>query len=314
MKDYIKNTWFTYIISIVLSYMLFIYEPINMFASNTSDFWFDLKTLLFPSFILFGISFIIFVIIINLIYLIHKKLFRYLSIIEFIVFICTYIQGNYLVGELPVLDGTPIQWNSYLIQNIITIIIWIVVIISSIIMIKKLTINNYLKYSGYVTIAIFFMLSISLISVLITTDGLEDKTVNTQATFKEYNKYSTNKNFIILLVDAIDSKAFEKSLNSNNEFKNMFDNFTYYPDTMSYYPFTHESIPQILSGKIYENDRELSEYSTQSMKKSYLINTLKDKDYSLNMYTRDISFLDEQALEFNNFVLTSDVLDWLAYQ
>jgi len=306
MKEYLKNTWATYAISLVLSFMLFLFEPINMFASNTSDFWFDLKTLLIPSFLLFGLSIAGFIILINIVYFINKKVFKVLSAMEFIGFICTYIQGNYLVGKLPVLDGTPIDWNGYTVQNIISIVIWLVVIIGTIIIVKKIKLANYLKYAGYISLAVFAMLSVSLISVVTTSEGLGDKTVNTQATFKEYNKYSTDKNFIILLVDAIDSRSFEKSLTSNSEFKNMFNDFTYYPDTMSYYPFTHESIPQILSGKIFENDRELSDYTTKSLKESYLFNTLKDKGYALNMYTRNVPFLDEQALELNNFVLTSD--------
>ena len=113
MKKYLKNTWFMYLISFVLCFMLFIFEPISMFAGNVDDFWFDLNTLLAPSFLMFIIAFIALIVIFNIIYFINKKVFKVSSIILFIGFICTYIQGNYLVGALPVLDGTPINWSNY---------------------------------------------------------------------------------------------------------------------------------------------------------------------------------------------------------
>ena len=37
-----------YIVSFVLAFMLYFYEPITMYLNNVNDFWFNLNIILFP--------------------------------------------------------------------------------------------------------------------------------------------------------------------------------------------------------------------------------------------------------------------------
>lgn len=41
--------------SFVIAFMLFIYEPITTYASNTEDYWFDLKALLINNLVIFAV-------------------------------------------------------------------------------------------------------------------------------------------------------------------------------------------------------------------------------------------------------------------
>ena len=43
------------IMSFVIAFMLFIYEPITTYASNTEDYWFDLKALLINNLVIFAV-------------------------------------------------------------------------------------------------------------------------------------------------------------------------------------------------------------------------------------------------------------------
>ncbi len=311
MKKYFKETWVSYLIAIVISFMLFIFEPINMYSSNINDFWFDFNILIKPSIIVFLISTIGIILVMNILYFINKKLFKISNIILFIGFLCTYIQGNYLVGNLPVLDGTPIDWSKYIVDNIITVVMWLIVIIISIILCKKYKISNYIKYSGYVTLAIFAMLNISLITTFATKDVFKSKyfDVISTSTIKNINKYSNNKNFIIFLLDAVDSKYFSDSLNSINEYSDTFKDFTYYPDTMSIHPFTQESIPLILTGKVFENQEPYLDYSNKAMKESSLFNELYNNNYEVNVYEKSFNFYDKDALKIANIVNTAEDKD-----
>ena len=304
MKNYIKNTWVSYVISIVLSFMLFIFEPINLYSSNLNDFWFDLELLLKPSLIMFLCAFLGLVLIINIIYFINKKVFKYYNVILFIAFLCSYIQGNYLVGNLPVLSGEVIDWNKYTIDSIISIILWVIVIVATIIICKKIKIDKYIKYSGYVSLAILAMLIVSLVSTFLTTDVLKyvKKDIIMTSTFKNINKYSNEDNFIILLLDATDSKHFANAIKNNKEFKDTLKDFTYYPDTMSMHPFTRESIPLVLTGKVYENQEDYNQFVINSMKQSELLSTLYSKDYEVNIYERELFFNDKEALKIANIV------------
>ena len=304
MRKYFKDTWTNYVIALAFSFMLFIIEPINLYSSNLNDFWFDLNILLKPIILMFVGVFLIIVIISNIIYFINKKVFKYVNIVLFIVFLCTYIQGNFLAGNLPLLDGEVIDWSKYLVDNIISIVLWLFVIIGTILLCKKIKIDNYLKYSGYITLAIFAMLSVSLISVFLTTDVLKykEKGFISTTTFKNLDKYSSNSNFIVLLLDAVDSRHFAKSIKDNSEFKDTLKDFTYYPDTMSMHPFTKESIPLILTNEIYKNQEDEIQFITNAMKKSPLFNNLYEKNYEVNVYENELLFYDNDASKIANVV------------
>jgi len=304
MKNYLKNTWSSYAIALVLSYMLFIVEPINLFANNLNDFWFDLQIILGPSLLMFGGVFLAIVILSNIIYFVNKKVFKIYTIILFICFLCTYIQGNFLSGNLPVLSGDVIDWNTYLFDKIFSVVLWLIVIVATIIICKKVKMDNYIKYGGYITIAIFLMISVSLVSTILTTDVLDygNKEFISTATNNNLDKYSNNKNFIIFLLDAVDSKTVSKSIEKNSEFKDTFKDFTYYPDTMSMHPFTIESIPLILTGETYKNQGEEIKFITDSMKNSQLLNNLYSKNYEVNIYESELFFYDKEALKTGNIV------------
>jgi len=307
MKKYFKDTWVSYVTALTISYMFFIFEPIQLYSNNINDFWFDLNNIIFPTFLVFMITFIAIVIINNILYFFNKKFFNIFIIIIFVCFLCTYIQGNYLVGNLPVLDGTPIDWNSYKIDMIISCLLWIIIILSTIILCKKFKTQLYIKYSGYLVLAIMVMLSSSLITTLCTTDVLKQKQreVISTTTTKNINKYSNDDNFIILLIDAVDSRQFARAIKDNPKMSNNLNDFTYYPDTMSMHTFTRESLPLILSGVVYENQSQFVDYVIDSMKKSVLLNKLYNNDYEVNIYEPELYFYDKDALKIANVVNSS---------
>lgn len=305
MKNYIKNTWYMYVIAFVFCFMLFLYEPIMMFLVQQDEFAFGFDMMLKSSFLLFFMSFIFLMVILNLVYFfIKKKKFNYknLTVVMFIVFFCSYIQGNYLAGNLPVLVGAKINWNEYTIDSIISAILWVIVIGIVIVLCKKIKKEKLLNYFGYAGIVIFIMISTSLFITGIQAGKINNSNVIIKATNKNLNEYSSNKNFIIFLLDTVNSKDFYSVVNDNKEFKNLFNDFTYYPDTLSGHPFTGESLPLILTGEFYENKEPIREFSTKAYKESYLFKTLEDKGYDLNLYSPSIRYDDTDALKISNCV------------
>ncbi len=273
--------------------MFLIFEPISLYANNTDDFWFDLYDmlpLLFSAFFIFAsISFLV----LTACYLIAIKLFKkvniYYIIISFIfcVFIITYIQGNFLAGSLPGINGELFNWRNYIPETIISIALWFVIFIAAFLIIKKIKLKKFVSYVAPVTGAIFAMLLISLISSLLTTEALEDK-YTVKATFDHYNQVSKDRNFFIFLVDAVDSRSFDNLLKDNPDYQDTFKDFTYYQDTVSYYPYTRDAIPYIFSQIPNHNETSFSKYSKSAFSNSKIINTLNDADYNINLYDSDI--------------------------
>ncbi len=304
MKDYFKETWGMYVIVFVFCFMHLLYEPLLLYINNVADFWFDISTMFKMSFFWFAILLLIILIILNTVYFLNrnknKKIFNTCVIILFVIFICSYIQGNFLVGNLPLLDGKSIAWNNYIGDWIISVILWIVVILGVIFAIKKKSLKKVLMYSGFISIAIFLMLSSSLLTQYIANHESLDKDFISITTTKNISEYSDNKNFIILLLDGVDSRSFIQEVNKYDDFNGIFNDFTYFPDTMSGHPFTMESIPLILTGKYYENEEPINTWSTKAYKESVLFNMIEENDYKLNVYEKELLYNDKSATRIEN--------------
>ena len=129
----LKDMIIPIIMSLVISFMLFIYEPIITYATNTSDYWFNFSPLITNNLLIFLIILAILNILSFVIYFIaklfkNKLIFNIYIVLMFVSFVATYIQGNFLAGSLPTLDGSPIIWSNYAKDSIISIVLWIIII------------------------------------------------------------------------------------------------------------------------------------------------------------------------------------------
>lgn len=305
MKNNIKKLVPAYILSFVISFMLYIYEPMLMYSSNINDFWFDFQSMMSVIPIYFILLFVGLSIIYTVIYAINQcffknvPIYKVILILSFIGFAFVYIQGNYLAGEIPTLDGTTIDWSKYQVQDIISLSILAILIIVQVVSIIKLKFDKVIKANNYVTMAIFAMLLTSLVSVSFAPGIYKEKIV-ANATTRNINNVSTDKNFFIFLVDAVDSTEFASVVEENSKYHSTFEDFTYYPDTVSAYLYTRDSIPFLFSGKWNENKTDFIEYYNDAFNTSELINTLKKEDYQMNFYEYQIQCSSRKVEDFDN--------------
>ena len=315
MKKNIKELSLAIVLAFVSSFMLFIYEPITMYLSNSSDFWFDIYTLLYCTTIAFAVLFCFILFVYSLFFVFFTKIFKnkknvyYIALlIGYIVFITTYIQGNYLAGKLPVLDGKTIEWSSYTTESIISVVLLLVASFIAIFSAIKFKLEKTLNVLKYVTCGIFAMLFISLITVC-TTKG-ENFKINKYAitvTNKNLNKYSSNKNLIVFLLDSIDSKTITEILQNNEEYKDLFTDFTYFPNTVGGYAFTRDNVPLLLAGKWNENKKTFTEFNNEAMAESKLLEQLKNENYNINIYYDEVPFGSNNVKNVKNFEFSDSI-------
>ena len=305
----------SYFLCFVFCFMLFIYEPIIMYATNIDDFWFDLGTMIVPVIKIFLIFLLLTILMVSILYFINKllsktkfkifknyKLFEIIILIGFVLFFVTYIQGNYLIGNLPPLDGSSYAENKYIVENVITLSILLIISLIVIISCKKINIEKTIKYTTYISLAILVMLSISLLTTLISNKAFITKD-GTMFSTENINDVSLNKNFYIYVLDTIDSREFYETLNENMEYKDLFNDFTYYPDTLSTYAYTRDSIPQILTGEVNDNEKNISDYSTDALNNSPLFEKLQNQQYDMNIYDLDLIWNGQKKYEIKNVIL-----------
>lgn len=305
-KNILKNITFAFVISFTLSFMLYMYEPILTYSSNVNDFWFDFR-LMISNIILYMVIVFVFLVCVYLaLYFIlvkkHIKTYKIILIISFVLFLYIYIQGNYLVGALPQLNGDIIDWSKYGNQNVISILMFLLVIIGELNLLKKYKIDKTIKINCYMTGIVFFMLFTSFISILCNKEIYNDKSIEI-ATVKNINNASKDKNFFIFLVDSVDSREFDKVVSNNSLYKDTFNDFTYYPDTTSGYLFTRDSIPFILSGIWYQEEKDFVNYYNDAFNDSRLFKELSKENYNMNFYEYEIYSNNRNFERFDNVVL-----------
>lgn len=290
-------------------FVLFVYAPMELYMTNQAEFWFSLRHIaraVCENFLLFFTANAILMIISVLI---HDNLCRLLNVLELILLLSSYIQGNFLVGNLPPFDGTEIRWDSYSVENVNTLIIWLVVALLFMAAYKFLGIKKMDFVNKLVSCGLGVMLFITLITLGLTSKVYEQRTTYYALEDGQYS-LSQDQNFLILLLDAVDAKSFEEAMALKPEYKEVFTDFTYYPDMVGAYPWTNYSAPYILSGKWYEGEQKYLDYTAEAVDESVLFQELSEREYDIALYESD-PWVTSYNYEFSNMIeLQHEVYVW----
>lgn len=275
--------------------MLFVFAPLEIYFSNIDEFWFGLTNLL-P---IIGITFfVIFGLLIFLLGIIYRKggLYSKLYCLFLGLFIGLYIQGNYIPRDYGVLDGQQIQWDQYDGYGTASIILWSVIVLAVIFMCIKFSEQIY--KTGYILCVCILLIQIVTIGIL----GIQNSKTNIPVvvTEKEEFNLSSNKNIVVLLLDAYDSYIMRELLEEDyDKYASILNDFTYYPDTSGGYPTTKGSLPFILTGKWYENDVTYQEYVDEGYQETELYDLLLENNYRVDVYT-SLTYLGTDTTIFDN--------------
>lgn len=283
------------LLSCAMSFMLCLYAPMELYLTNVSDFWFDIYVL-FPVMV---VVFVLFAILGSVVLLILQhflqKQFSYILSFVFSIFIALYVQGNYLVANLPVLDGSIPKWEHYDTDRAISAIVWIFIVGVFLVIGHKLKIERLSKVVSFGSVGIMLMLLFTGIVLVFSGDGLKHKQMVVVTTENEF-EMSTDTNFIVLIVDSVDSRAYDAVFDKHPEYASWFEDFTYFSNTVSGYPFTVESVPFIFSGVWYENERSFDEYLTEVYSKAPLFDKLETLNYDMGMYSTFVGMAEDECI------------------
>lgn len=269
-------------VSAAISFLLFLYAPIDLYCANTAEFWFDFSTLLITALGMFAACFAVLAVLYLIAMLIHPYVYRITLAGGIALFICTYIQGNFMIDRLPPLDGTSIWWGKYDILRKDTLLLWVVVLIvviaAMIVLRKQKFVHVVMFISGCMTL----MLLVTACSTVITSGALHSK-LHLHVSVEEEFEMSADNNFVILVLDTADSREFTSLLEEHPEYREIFGDFTYFENTTGAYTSTLNAIPFILSGEWYENEGSFQDYLDRVYREAPLWKELKSRNYQIDL-------------------------------
>lgn len=299
-KEKQKRDWLPGVLmAAAISFLLFLYAPVDLYCSNIDEFWFDFDVLLRMAAMMFGIGLVTLTLLNLLAAWIHPYFYRIGLAVGLAVLLITYVQGNFLVGNLPVLDGTSIFWEDYSTLRTESVILCIVVLTIVALLFLLLKKQLFGKACMYISACLSLMLLVTAITEVFGSDALEPK-LKLQISTKNEFVMSGEQNFVIFMLDAADSREFSYLLEQNPEYRDIFADFTYYENTVGAYSCTRYAVPYILSGKWYECDTSFEEYMEDLYDKSPLIEELENRNYRIGLYEPDLHAQNNDVLRFDN--------------
>ena len=299
-KEKQKKDWLPGVLmAAAISFLLFLYAPVDLYCSNIDEFWFDFDVLLRMAAMMFGISLVTLTLLYLLAAWIHPYLYRIGLAVGLAVLLITYVQGNFLVGNLPVLDGTSISWEDYSALQTESVILCIVVLAVVVLLFLLLKKQLFGKACMYISACLSLMLLVTAITEVFGSDALEPK-LKLQISTKNEFVMSGEQNFVIFILDAADSREFSYLLEQNPEYRDIFADFTYHENTVGAYTCTRYAVPYILSGKWYECDTSFEEYMEDLYNTSPLIKELENRNYRIGLYEPDLHAQNNDVLRFDN--------------
>lgn len=279
------------LVSYFLSFTLWFFAPSTLYFTNIFEFEYTFLDI-FPYLITLTIFSGLFLTIVSLIIKGNNQ--KKFICIVFALGLLFYVQGNILVWDYGLLDGHEIFWNNLLINGIIDSLVWSGVIAVSIIW--------YDKIYKYLSLVCVFLLIIQaggfFAFVHFAPDEPHWKSYSFVYDQSEF-EFSENSNVVIFILDAFQTDMFQEIINEDDNYKKMFNGFTYYRNAVGGYPSTVASVPLILTGKYFNNSEPFDSFIESSYESESLPKILKENGYIVNIYGYPRLVYPSQDLESN---------------
>ncbi|MFI3250841.1 MAG: hypothetical protein R3Y07_07755 [Eubacteriales bacterium] len=293
--------------AMLISVTIFLFGPLDFYFANQYEFWFSFPDIiglflgltLISTLVLMGISFLCNAINQYILYL-------FLALVFGLGF-ALYMQGNFMVVDYGLLDGTTIDWASYATWGEINRIIW-----TCLLVLPFLLLGLSKKWFSIVLTC----LSLYVVGVQSLTLGVlflsNDLSKEPQLSNTDLGQFelSQDHNVIIFLMDALDIAYTNEMLELFPEIHTEFKDFTYFDNVLSGYGYTRESLPLILTGISYQNDVTYHDYREAAYPASEITQTISEMDYHASYYVLPNYLTDTVAdLSENTMMLEPTLQD-----
>jgi hypothetical protein len=261
--------------SAFFSFTLLFFGPSTIYFTNVFEFFSSYSEI---SYLLIIITFIsTFLSTIILSFLKKKNYQKAISLL--IVFsILLYLQGNILIWDYGVFDGSDINWQKKIFLGIIDSSIWIGFIIIAII--KS---SFIFKVARKLCLAFLLIQSLSLIITYSNASQVEGRKfidIENNSKFE----FSEKKNIILLVLDTFQTDVFQELLLEDPKQKKIFKDFTYFRNALSGFPTTKASVPLMLTGLYYQNKEPYLDFIKKAYTSNSLPKVLKENGYKVHLF------------------------------
>lgn len=268
------------LISFAASFVIFIVNPIDIFANNAQEFSFALGDFILPLLLCFLVCFAA---VFGFLMIFNKQLLNIFTSVILSIFASSYIY-NLTIGKGTFVSGdVRIDLNKA--QNAYFIILGITIYI-------MLLLGLFLK-KQWKNICVFLcVLLIAMNSATLLTDFTAKNAAKTNGAKVEYaltekNMFnvSDKENVVYFLFDRFDKIFYDEVVEKYPDyFSKTLDGFTYFDNTVSTFSRTYPAVTGMITGVTYDGKTSADEYFKKAYTTSPFLKDLKNNGYNVNLY------------------------------
>ena len=299
------------LIPLIFSLTLFIFIPFDIYLTNTEEIWFSAKDILPYTILGAALSFILICIVEKFL---PAKVRKYFQVTLFGLTFGFFMQSYLLNLNYGLIDFVQINWENYAMENLLNFLTWAYFLLVLIYFLKKYSSEKILS-AGKTLCLILVAVQIFSLCYIGANNPSNKRDYNVLTTANLLN-VSSKENIIVLVLDMFDESVFEEIREKEHDLIDQLEGFTFYPDALSLFGFSDYSLPQMLTGKAYDNSQPYSDYIQEawdSSKEFYDI--LLKHDYDISVYDSflytsknapiDNMLTEEKRLSINHYTLTA---------
>lgn len=295
-----ERKWYQWLLpGLFFAVTVFVFAPLELYMINADELWFDLSAVL-PTLLLAGAASALLSAL--LLVLLPPKVSRVLEVMIYLLTLLLYVQGNYLTINYGALDGSQIEWSAYRVRYIADAAFWVAVIIAGLLMLKHFR----QRLTAVLRVVALIVLTTQVITLGFV--GLTERSGSAEEGEEAYLSregeftVSSGRNTIVLLLDCFDAQLMMNMYEqAPAEIESIFQNFTFYRDTVGGATRTKYAIPYIFTGRTNTEEISYKEYLRKGYEASPFFRELHSGDYDARIYGEKVFFSAEQSDVIGNF-------------
>jgi len=190
-----------------------------------------------------------------------------------------WIQGNFLVADYGPFTGAAIDWSLESWRNPYEIALWTAVPVLAVIGAKRVV-----RIAPFASAVLVVLQSAALVTSAIQNDS--EELARWQGPSDSMFELSRTRNVIHIVLDAFQSDVFGEILEEErSSLDRSFSGAIFFANHAGAFPTTIASIPAMLTGKVYRNDRPLQRYVRDILKEGSIFTALRESGYRVDSST-----------------------------
>lgn len=296
-RTYKNRLLLSFVVNFAFVFTFLFFGPIELTSGNLDSLVFNVVDVVVAMSL---VTIIALIILSALTALLKGRLFNYIVTCEFSFSLCCYIQGNFLNGNLGLLDGDGIIWQKQASAMLLNLLL-IIVIFTIPFVIYYFSKKHWPALLKFISILLVAMQLIALITIL--PNALNYKQNNNRyylATNNMY-EYSKNLNIFVFLLDRLDYSIIENITNQNPDFFKGLDGFTSYTNAISEYARTCPAANYMLTNNTNAYRIPSRQYFEESWQRENVLSDISAQGYTVNVYT-ELASMFGNGTDANDYV------------